>query len=83
MKKSDIFSKLKRIVGADWVRADDLTKFHFGSDVITHFGQGALYPENHPIVVVMPENAKQIQSVLNMAKDNKIPLYAMVAEQCC
>ncbi len=77
MKKSDIISKLKRIVGADWVRADDLTKFHFGSDVITHFGQGALYPENHPIVVVMPENAKQIQSVLNMAKDNKIPLYAV------
>ncbi len=77
MKKSDIISKLKRIVGADWVRSDDLTKYHFGSDVLTHFGQGALYPEHHPIVVVMPENAKQIQSVINLAKDNNIPLYAI------
>ena len=77
MKKSDLIAKLKRIVGADWVRTDDLTRYHFGSDVITHFGQGALYPENHPVVVVMPESAKDIQSVINLAKNNNIPLYAI------
>ena len=77
MKKNDLITKLKRIVGADWVRTDDLTKYHFGSDVLTHFGQGALYPEHHPMVVVMPESAKDIQAVINLAKNNNIPLYAI------
>ncbi len=77
MKKSDLLKKLKRIVGSEWVREDDLTKFHFGADVLTHFGQGALYPENHPLMVVFPETNKHIQAVVKLAEQNKIPLYAI------
>ena len=48
MKKDAIIKKLAKIVGADWVRTDDLSRYHFGNDVLTHFGQGALYPDNKP-----------------------------------
>ncbi len=77
MKKADIIKRLKRIVGAEWVRTDALTRYHFGSDVLTHFGQGALYPENHPLVVVMPESVKDIQAIVRLAGSNNIPLYAV------
>jgi len=77
MKKTDVIKRLKQIVGAQWVRTDDLTKFHFGSDVMTHFGQGALYPENHPLVVVMPGTKQDIQAVIRFAGKNGIPLYAI------
>ena len=77
MKVKDTVKKLKTIVGADWVRTDSLSKFYYGSDVLTHFGQGALYPENHPLVIVYPGSAKEIQSVIRFAEKNNIPLYAI------
>ncbi|MCP4717442.1 MAG: FAD-binding oxidoreductase [Deltaproteobacteria bacterium] len=77
MKKADVVKKLKRIVGAEWVRDDDLTRFHFGSDVMTHFGQGAIYPENHPMLVVFPSSSKDIQSVVKFADQNEIPVYCV------
>jgi len=77
MKKEEVVKKLKKIVGADWVRTDDLTKFHFGSDVMTHFGQGAIYPENHPVYVVFPGSTKDVQAVMRLADMNKIPMYAI------
>ncbi len=77
MKKEELMKRLKKIVGADWVRSDELSRFHFGCDVMTHFGQGALYPENHPLMVVFPENVKHIQAVMRLANKNKIPVYAV------
>jgi hypothetical protein len=77
MKAGTLVKKLKGIVGADWVRSDTLSRYYYGCDVVTHFGQGAIYPENHPLVIVYPGSAKQIQSVLNLARKNNIPLYAI------
>lgn len=77
MKVHDLVKKLKRIVGADWVRTDALSKYYYGSDVLTHFGQGALYPENHPLAIVYPASAKEIRSVINFAGKNNIPMYAI------
>ncbi|MCX8044499.1 MAG: FAD-binding oxidoreductase [Desulfobacterota bacterium] len=77
MKTQDIIKNLKKIVGADWVRTDDLSRYHFGSDVLTYFGQGALYPENHPLMIVMPESTKHVQAVIRFAGKNNIPLYAI------
>ena len=71
--------RLKRIVGAEWVRIDKLSKYYYGSDVMTYFGQGALYPENHPLVIIYPKSVKDIQSVIRLAKKNNIPLYAIGA----
>ena len=77
MKAQDIIKGLKKIVGADWVRSDELTRFHSGADVLTHFGQGALYPENHPLAVVMPGSTKDVQAVVRFSNKNSIPLYCV------
>ena len=71
----NITSKLKKIVGAEWVRTDPHTKYYYASDVMTYFGQGALYPENLPLAVVYPGSTKEIQSIVNLARKNAIPLY--------
>jgi len=67
--------QLKKIVGAEWVRTDSLTRYYYASDVMTHFGQGALYPENHPLAVVYPDSITQIQKIVNLARKNHIPIY--------
>lgn len=77
MKMNDLVKKLKRIVGADWVRKDDLTKYYYSVDIATHFGQGAIYPENHPLLVVYPGSAKDVQEVVRLAQKHDIPLYAI------
>ena len=64
----NIINKLKKIVGAEWVRDDSLSRYYYASDVMTHFGQGALYPENHPLAIVFPESAKQIQAIVYMTR---------------
>ncbi len=66
MKLDDLLKKLKRIVGADWVRTDDLTRYYYGADIITYLGQGAIYPENHPLLVVYPGSAKDVQAVVRL-----------------
>jgi FAD/FMN-containing dehydrogenase len=71
----NITSKLKNIVGAEWVRTDPQTKYYYASDVMTHFGQGALYPENLPLAVVYPGSTKDVQAIVNLARKNNIPLY--------
>ena len=73
MKK--IISALKKIVGSEWVRTDSASRYYYAADVMTHFGQGALYPENHPLAVVFPGSTKQIQGIINLARKNDIPLY--------
>lgn len=77
MKKDEVIKKLKKIVGADWVRTDDLTGYYYGNDVITYFADGKIYPKNPPLVVVMPGSAKDIQAIIKLAGANKIPLYAI------
>jgi len=71
----NIVDKLKKIVGAEWVRTDALTRYYYASDVMTHFGQGALYPENRPLAVVYPDSPQQIQAIVNLARENDIPIY--------
>lgn len=68
-------SKLKKIVGAEWVRTDSLTRYYYASDVMTHFGQGALYPENLPLAVVYPDSTTQVQAIVKLARKNNIPIY--------
>ena len=77
MKINELTKRLKRIVGPDWVRTDPLSRYYYGSDVITYFGQGALYPENHPLVIVYPGSSEDVQSVIRLAGKNKIPIYAV------
>ena len=77
MKKEEIIKKLSKIVGSDWVRTDDLSRYHFGTDVLTHFGQGAIYPANQPFVIVFPGSTKDVQQVIKLAHQNKIALYAI------
>jgi FAD/FMN-containing dehydrogenase len=72
-----IIKKLQKIVGAEWVRSDSLTQYFYGADVLTYFGQGALYPENHPLAVVYPASTKEVQAVVNLARKEKAPLYAV------
>jgi len=74
-KMKNIVDKLKKIVGAEWVRTDALTRYYYASDVMTHFGQGALYPENRPLAVVYPDSPQQIQAIVNLARENDIPIY--------
>ncbi len=71
----NLINKLKKIVGAEWVRDDSLSRYYYASDVMTHFGQGALYPENHPLAIVFPESVKQIQAIVNLARKNDLPIY--------
>lgn len=73
MKK--IIDQLKKIVGKEWVREDSLSKYYYGSDVITYFGEGALYPESHPLVVVYPASVSEIQRIVRLAERNNLPLY--------
>ena len=77
MKLDDLLKKLKKIVGADWVRTDDLTRYYYGADIITYLGQGAIYPENHPLLVVYPDSAKDVQAVVRLVQKHDIPLYAI------
>ena len=77
MKKDAIIKKIAKIVGADWVRTDDLSRYHFGTDVLTHFGQGAMYPDNKPMVIVFPGSTSDVQKVIKLANENKIGLYAI------
>lgn len=77
MKKTELLTQLKKIVGSEWVREDELSQYHFGSDVMTYFGQGAIYPENHPLYVVFPGSTKDIQTVVRLAGRNNVPLYAI------
>ncbi|MCK5421830.1 MAG: FAD-binding oxidoreductase, partial [Deltaproteobacteria bacterium] len=77
MKANELTEKLKRIVGTAWVRTDNLTRYYYGSDVITYFSQGSIYPENHPLVVVYPSSTKDIQGVIKLANKLNIPLYAI------
>jgi len=67
--------KLKKVVGAEWVRNDSLTRYYHASDVMTHFGQGALYPENLPLAIVYPGSTKEVQAIINLARKNDIPIY--------
>ncbi|MEE9504015.1 MAG: FAD-binding protein, partial [Thermodesulfobacteriota bacterium] len=73
----NIVAKLKKIVGAEWVRDDSLSKYYYSSDVMTHFAQGAIYPQNLPLVIVFPDSPKQIQAIINLARNNDIPIYAV------
>jgi hypothetical protein len=77
MKHADVLRKLKSIVGGDWVRTDDLTRYYYGADIATYLGQGAIYPENHPLFVVYPRSAQDIQKVVKLAQKHTIPLYAV------
>jgi FAD/FMN-containing dehydrogenase len=77
MRVNDVIKRLKRIVGAEWVRSDALSKYYYGVDVMTHFGQGALYPANFPMAIVYPGSTKDIQSIIRFAEKNNIPLYAI------
>ena len=77
MKKEEIIKKLSKIVGSEWVRTDDLIRYHFCTDVLTHFGQGAIYPSNQPLVIVFPGSTKDVQQVIKLAHQNKIALYAI------
>jgi len=52
MKHAGVLRKLQSIVGPDWVRTDELTRYYYGADIATYLGQGAIYPENHPLFVV-------------------------------
>jgi len=85
MKKKDkctveinkLVAKLQRIVGQDWVRRDDLTRYYYGSDVATYFSQGEIYPEHHPLLVVYPGSVKDVQKVVRLAQKHDMPLYAI------
>ena len=44
---------------------------------MTHFGQGALYPENHPVAVVYPGSTKDVQAVVNWRQGEQSALYAV------
>ena len=77
MKRDALLKKLKSIVGADWVRTDDLTRYYYGADIATYLGQGAIYPENHPLFVVYPASTQDIQKVVKVAQRGGIPLYAI------
>lgn len=77
MKVNDLVKKLKRILGADWVRTDVLSRYYYGVDVITHFSQGSIYPENHPLLIVYPGSAKDVQGVIKVSQKHDIPLYAI------
>ncbi len=70
-----IITQLKKIVGAEWVRTDALSRYYHASDVMTHFGQGNLYPENHPAAVVYPGSARHIQDIVKLARKHDLPLY--------
>jgi len=70
-------NQLKKIVGGEWVRTDPLTGYYYGSDVMTYFGQGAIYPEAHPLAVVYPGSVKEVQAIINVARKNDIPVYAI------
>jgi FAD/FMN-containing dehydrogenase len=74
---NELMTKLKKIVGADWVRTDELSRYYYGADVLTYFGQGALYPENHPLVVVYPGSTKDVQAVIKLAAKQNVPVYAL------
>jgi FAD/FMN-containing dehydrogenase len=72
---SGIVDRLKRIVGKEWVHSDKLTRYYYGSDVMTHFAQGAIYPENHPLAVVFPGSVKEVQAIVNLARRSNVPIY--------
>ena len=72
---NDIVKELKKIVGAEWVRTDALTRYYYSSDVMTYFGQGALYPENRPLAAVLPASTTQVQKIITLARKHNLPLY--------
>ena len=64
----NMVGKLKKIDGAEWVRTDQLSTYYHASDVMTHFGQGNLFPQNKRMAVVYPGSAPQIQGIVNLAR---------------
>ena len=72
-----VVRKLQAVLGKQWVRTDDLTRYNYGTDVITHFSKGAIYPANRPLAVVYPGSAREVQTVVTIAAENSIPLYAI------
>jgi FAD/FMN-containing dehydrogenase len=70
-----VINQLKKIVGREWVRTDVLSGYYYGADVLTYFGQGALYPETHPMAVVYPGSVKEIQAIVNLVRKSDLPLY--------
>jgi FAD/FMN-containing dehydrogenase len=77
MMVNQIVKKLKNIVGAEWVRTDILTRYHYSNDVVTHISSGKMYAPNPPLVIVFPRSTKDIQSILKLASKNNSPLYAI------
>jgi FAD/FMN-containing dehydrogenase len=71
----NVISKLKKVVGSEWVRTDALSRYYHASDVMTHFGQGNLYPENLPVAVVYPGSARHLQGIINVARKHDLPIY--------
>ena len=70
-----IVDTLKEIVGNAWVRSDPLTRYYYATDVMTHFGQGEIYPENRPLAIVFPGSTDQVRAVVDLARKNTMPIY--------
>jgi glycolate oxidase len=69
MLDREIIAKLKEILGADNVTTDR-------EDLVTYsFDATADMPSQLPDAVVTPETTEQIQAIVNLVKDHRIPLY--------
>ncbi len=68
----DINESLKKIVGSDWVSDSPEELYVYSYDMTENL-------PGHPEYVVMPKNVKEIEAIIKLANDYKLPIVPFVA----
>ena len=72
MEKKDLFKRLIDIVGPDNISDNEADMISYTSDSYSMLMQKSI---PLPDVVIMPETAQQVQDIIRLANENKIPIY--------
>jgi len=77
VKRKELAEELEGIVGAKYVRADDVARWTYA---IEDFGSSFFYPLSDrygpPDIVVKPHSAKEVSQIVKLANAHKVPIIA-------
>ena len=72
MEKKDLFKRLIDIVGPDNISDNEADMISYTSDSYSMLMRKSI---PLPDFVMMPENAQQVQDIIRLANENKVPIY--------
>jgi len=77
VKRKELAEELEGIVGAKYVRADDVARWTYA---IEDFGSSFFYPLSDrygpPDIVVKPHSANEVSQIVKLANAHKVPIIA-------